>query len=459
MARTPVGVLTAATLAAALTLSACSSAAPEPTSPEQVDTAAAVTISVGGKPTAEKPKDLAAFERRLAEFGEKYPNITVEAEETQWEADTFQALLAGGQLPTTISVPFTEMQGLIARGQVADVTEFVQGNQTLAGINPTVMPVASNADGRLFGVPTGAYTMGLLYNRALFTQAGLDPDQPPTTWDEVRTAAKAIEDKTDAQGFQSMTLDNTGGWILTTMSYAFGSTMQSEDGTTATVNNPATAKVLDFYKTLRFGDNSFGSNFLINYEDAGNAFAGGRVGMFVQGADAYGSMVVTKGMAKEDFGLTSLPQAEGGLGTLGGGSVQIVNPTSTPEQINAAMKWIEHMSFERYTDEAVAKADAEAAAADGLAVGAPGLPILNQEADARYLQWIAEYVNVPRENYAGYLDTVETVPLLPEPPVKAQELYASLDPVVQAVLTRQDADVDQLLGQAQTTVQSAMDAG
>ena len=38
--------------------------------------------------------------------------------------------------------------------------------------------------------------MALHYNRALFTQAGLDPDKPPTTWDEVRADAKAIADKT-----------------------------------------------------------------------------------------------------------------------------------------------------------------------------------------------------------------------------------------------------------------------
>ena len=35
-----------------------------------------------------------------------------------------------------------------------------------------------------------SYGIGLHYNRALFEEAGLDPDQPPTTWDEVREYAK-----------------------------------------------------------------------------------------------------------------------------------------------------------------------------------------------------------------------------------------------------------------------------
>jgi hypothetical protein len=66
---------------------------------------------------------------------------------------------------------------------------------------------------------------------------------------------------------------------------------------------------------------------------------------------------------------------------------------------------------------------------------------------------------VPRENYELYLSTVETVPIVPEPAVKAQEVYAALDVVVQAVLSREDADIDSLLSEAQSAVQGIIDAG
>ena len=68
-------------------------------------------------------------------------------------------------------------------------------------------------------------------------------------------------------------------------------------------------------------------------------------------------------------------------------------------------------------------------------------------------------INVPRENYELYLSTVEDLPLIPEPPTKAQEMYATLDTVVQAVLTREDADIGQLLDEAQNSFQAAIDAG
>ena len=89
-----------------------------------------------------------------------------------------------------------------------------------------------DADGKIFAVPTAAYGMSLTYNRTLFTQAGLDPDKPPTTWDEVRAAAKTIAEKTGMAGYSSMATENTGGWQLTTSTYALGGRMQEvgEDG-------------------------------------------------------------------------------------------------------------------------------------------------------------------------------------------------------------------------------------
>lgn len=418
-----------------------------------------VTITVGDKPTADQPKSLEDFERKVEAFEEANPNITIKAEETLWDAQTFQALVAGGQLPTVMNAPFTEIQGLIERQQVLDITDLIAEDSSVHDLNPSVLNVVTGPDDHLFGVPTAAYSMGLIYNRALFEQAGLDPDSPPTTWEDVQAAAKAIEDNTDAQGFLAMTSDNTGGWVLTTMSYAFGDRIQSEDGTEATVDNPATASALELYKSMRWEDNTMGANFIVNWGDSMNSFAAGQVGMFVQGADAYNQVVVNLGLDPESFGLAPLPQTDDGLGTLGGGSAAIISPKATPEEAAAALKWTEFFYLAQYTDEDLAVQNAEAKAADGAAVGAPSLPLFDQATMEQYYEWVADYINVPRENYSLYLSTADTLPLVTEPSAKAQETYALLDTVVQAVLTRQDADIQALLEDAQTQAQSIIDAG
>lgn len=418
-----------------------------------------VSITVAGMPTNQQPEQLKAFNQNIAGFTAANPGIKVTGDEAVFDIRTFQALLAGGKLPTVFYVPFTEMQGLIARKQVADITSAVPKDSQIPRINSSIQKIVKDSAGHLYGVPVQAYSMGLLYNRDLFRKAGLDPDKPPTTWDEVRADAKAIQSATGVQGFASMTKDNTGGWVLTAMSYAHGSAIESADGKKATVDNDATRGVLEFYRSLRWEDNTFGSNFLMGYTDAMNAFAGGKVGMFVQGADAYQTVVSNLGMKPDAFGLAPLPQTAQGLGTLGGGTVAIVNPRASAAQVKAAVKWAEYVYLRKYGSQQAAVEDAKAKAGDKQPVGAPALPLLDQATTDRYLGWVKDYVNVPRQNFTAYLTSAQTMPLVPEPATKAQETYGTLDTVVQAVLTRKDADIGALLKDAQHKVQATIDAG
>lgn len=455
--RTAATVLGAALVVA---LAACGSDGGDDETGGEPDLDAEVTITISDLPPTEQAESRQALLDKIERFEAAHPNITVEPQETKWQAETFNAMLAGGTLPIVTAVPFTEMQALIARGQVMDLTEAVADSEAIGSLSPTVLDVVT-ADDRIYGVPYQAYTMALVYNRALFEQAGLDPDAPPQTWDDVRAAAKAITEQTGQPGLVQLTKDNAGGWILAAMSYAFGGALEEVDGeeVTPTVNSEATRQALEFLRELRWEDNSMGANFLVGNEDARNEFAAGRIGMMIQGADLYGDLVVNRGLPGDDFGVAPLPQDDDGVGTLGGGAIDIVSPKATPEQVAAAVTWIEYHRVGQYTDEEQAVALAEPRAADGLPVGAPQLPIVSAEQYQTYLGWIEPFVNVPREHFEHYTSTVEEIPLVPEPPVKGQELYAALDPVVQAVLTREDADIESLLDEAQTNVADLIAAG
>src|SRR4051794_14004720 len=214
-----------------------------------------ITITVGNEPTSDQTAALKVYNQQVAAFEKANPTITVKSTTTTYNPQTFQALVASGKVPDVFFVPFTDIQSLIARGQVADISNEIAADAQASKVNPTVAKVAK-ANGKTYGAAVNAYTMALIYNRALFTKAGLDPDKPPTTWDQVRTAAKTITDKTGAQGYGSMTTSNTGGWSLTTLSYAFGHTIESEDGKKATVDNAATKNALELFKKMRWDDNS-----------------------------------------------------------------------------------------------------------------------------------------------------------------------------------------------------------
>lgn len=172
--RTVLVGMAAASGAAALT--ACNSttdptttpAAPGGTTSDSPAAAEEVTISVGELPPTEQEAWRQQFMGLIDQFQKQNPNITIDAVETKYDPQTFNAMLAGGTLPTTLNVPFTETKALIERGQVKDLTPFFEGSAVLSDLNPEVLKQVQDADGNLFGVPYEAYTMALLYNRQVF---------------------------------------------------------------------------------------------------------------------------------------------------------------------------------------------------------------------------------------------------------------------------------------------------
>ena len=157
-----------------------------------------------------------------------------------------------------------------------------------------MLATAQDAEGNIFGVPRQAYGIGLQYNRDLFTQAGLDPDKPPTTWDEVRAAAKAIAEKTGQAGYVQMSQSNTGGWQTTVATYARGGRMEqvNEDGTRhLDRQQPRHQGRARVPQGPPLGGRLMGSNFLFDWGTSNQAFAAGQVGMYTQGADVYTSLV------------------------------------------------------------------------------------------------------------------------------------------------------------------------
>lgn len=403
-----------------------------------------------------------AFDAQVTQFEAANPDIDIVAHEYNWTGPTFAAMLAGGTLPDVFTIPFTDGRSLIEQGQLADITDLVKALPYADTFNPNVLATVQDADGHIFGLPRAAYGIGLQYNRQLFEQAGLDPDKPPTTWDEVRAAAKQIAEQTGQAGYIQMTQSNTGGWQTTVATYARGGRMEQvdEDGTvTSTVNNPGTKAALEFLKALRWEDDSMGANFLFDWGSSNQAFAAGQVGMYTQGADVYTNLVQAHQIDPAIYGLTTIPLTDDpDAGVLVGGDIAAVNVKSSPEEQAAAVRWIDFFYMQKLLDQDAAVLDAQTLAADGQPVGTPSLPIFDQATWEQSQAWVKDYINVPTAQMTGFTSGIFGQQLVPEPSKHTQEMYAILDTVVQAVLTDEGADIDALLTDAQSQVQALIDA-
>jgi multiple sugar transport system substrate-binding protein len=461
----PTRIAIAALTAAALLAAGCSSSAKKKSGGDTSSSTAdkKVSISVASLIPGSTKEATQQFNNQVAQFEKAFPNIDVKSVQYQWTGPTFAAKLAAGTLPTVFTVPFTDGRTLGENGQLADLTTQAKKLPYFDKFNPGVIAEGTTSAGKVIALPTAAYAQALHYNRKLFRQAGLDPDKPPTTWDEVRSDAKQIAQKTGKAGYAEMGKnDNTAGWILSTLVYSLGGRL--EDGTgkdaKATLDNDATKQALQMLHDMRWDDKSMGNNFSWGWSEINQAFAAGQVGMFVNGSDIYTNLVQASKIDPSIYGITTIPLAGSGqAGVLGGGTLAAVRPDASETEKDAAVKWIDFYYEQPLIDKAQAVRNAQTLVAGKQPVGVPALPVFNETQYKLANTWIASYINVPQQQMTPFTNAIFDQQLIPEPAASTQSVYHALDPVVQAVLTNKSANIDQLLKSANDVAQNAITQG
>jgi multiple sugar transport system substrate-binding protein len=422
-----------------------------------------VTISVASLIPGSTQAAVDQFNARVAEFEKANPTINVKPVDYQWTAPTFAAKLAAGTLPTVFEVPFTDARTLGDNGQLADITSYVKKLPYFSKYNPAVLAEGTDAKGQIIALPKGAYAQALHYNRALFSQAGLNPNKPPTTWTQLRADAKQIAQRTGKTGYAEMAKDdNTAGWILTTVVYSLGGRMETGTGTSAkaTLDNPKTIQALNLLKAMRWTDNSMGSNFEYSWGDINQAFAAGSIGMYISGSDVYTNLVQASNINPSIYGLGTIPLAKNkNAGVLGGGTLVGVRPDANAAAKAAAVKWIDFFYESPLVSKAQAIANAKTLVANKQPVGVPALPLFNKQQYDLANSWIKPFINVPLNQMKPFLTSIFGESLIPEPEASTQSVYHSLDAVVEAVLTNKNTNVVQMLQQANSTAQAAIQQG
>ncbi|MEU1084465.1 sugar ABC transporter substrate-binding protein [Streptomyces sp. NPDC005908] len=400
-------------------------------------------ITVNCMPPKSAKVDRQFFEEDVAAFEKKNPDIDVVPHDAFpcQDPKTFDAKLAGGQMEDVFYTYFTDARHVVDINQAADLTPYVKELKSYSTIQQQLRDIYT-VDGKIYGIPRTGYSMGLIYNRALFEKAGLDPDDPPATWEEVRAAAKRIAALGDGTvGYADYSAQNQGGWHFTAELYSQGGDVVNEDGTQATVDTPEGRAVLRTLHDMRWTDESMGSKQLLVINDAQQMMGSGKLGMYLAAPDNIPILVKEKGAEYKDIAIAPMP---GGKATLVGGDGYMFNKKATPEQIRAGLKWLDHMFL---TPGDGFLGDYARAKQNDAPVGLPEPRLFTGAADARDQQAKKANANVPVENYQAFLDGNQKLEMKIEP-VHAQQLYSVLDGVVSAVLTKEDADIDRLLKDA-----------
>jgi multiple sugar transport system substrate-binding protein len=434
----------------ALGLSACGSG--EPATPS-AGGAEQVTITVACQPAKSAPKERQAWDDDVATFMKAHPGVTVKSTDQQpcFDPKTFGPKLAGGQMETVFVVPVTNYADVIAKGQALDITAYTGEIKNWNDLRSDVRELVTK-DGKVYGVPNVHYGVGLVYNRKLFTEAGLDPSTPPTTWAEIREAAKKIAGLGAGHvGYGEYSGGNTGGWHFTQAIYGRGGSILAPDDKQAAFNSPEGKAVLQTLHDMRWTDNSMGNKLLVGWESLMMAMGSGKVGMMLGAPDVVTDVVNKFKGNVADYGITGFPEAKA---SLSGGEAFMVNPKATPAEAKAGLQWLDF----RYNTVGKGRFDFARGKTIGNPVGVPDNDVYGDSATGKAIQADRKAnASLPVENYEPYVQAAATIPPKAEPP-HAQELYAILDVVMSGVLSRKDADIDKLLADAETKANAVLAA-
>jgi len=202
----------------------------------------------------------------LDEYEKAHPNVKIQNNPFIGDAEDYQAKLLSrlrsGNGPDIYTVGDNTLFRYAKAGMAAEVpADFANSLETrFPAALKNGMTTALSWDNTLFGVPWNADWVSLWYNRDMFQDAGLDPDNPPRTLEELRAAAKKLTVRENGRIVRSgISLRATSGgggqtdkWInfLT----AEGGRLFNDDMTKCLVNSDAGVAALQYYLTLLYDD-------------------------------------------------------------------------------------------------------------------------------------------------------------------------------------------------------------
>ncbi|MBI4335234.1 MAG: extracellular solute-binding protein [Candidatus Omnitrophica bacterium] len=213
----------------------------------------------------------------INEFEKRHPYIKVNLQQLTWEygLDKFIISLAAGNAPDICELGTTWIAKFASSGVLLDITAETEDIR-----DEYFLWEAATYNNRVYGVPWLAGTRVLFYNKDLFREAGLDPEGPPQTWEELLAAAKKIHNPEQGRwGFSIYVGEPESPWQeFLPLAWSYGSKILSEDGGKSLLNSGETLKALEFYKELS------GYSLIERQSQINELFAEGKVGAQISGS-------------------------------------------------------------------------------------------------------------------------------------------------------------------------------
>jgi multiple sugar transport system substrate-binding protein len=286
-----------------------------------------------------------AMDQLIAEFQKANPDITVK-QVTFPYADYQTRVIAAnmsGNGPDVMQLFYGWLDKFAAGGILQPLpTDAFPHDKIESEFFPIVTAMKRGED--YYGLPTAVRSLALFYNKKLFTEAGLDPNNPPKTLDEYVAAAEKIAQR-DASGnliVAGSTLDMGGQdhqWWREVLIRQFGGEPYTDGDTKVAYDSEAGLKALTFYTSLQLEKKIGQAGFM---DEGQAAFRGGKAGMTIDGTFRLGSFLTIKDF---EWGVTELPaNADGVRSNYASYFANGINAKTTGEELEASKKFLAYIT-------------------------------------------------------------------------------------------------------------------
>ncbi|MEQ8249985.1 MAG: ABC transporter substrate-binding protein [Oceanibaculum nanhaiense] len=292
-------------------------------------------IAVGGPLTQ-------VVDGMVNEFQKGHPDIKVNAiyagnyDDTRVRA--LSALKSGE--PAQLSVMFSiDVYDLMEQDVIVPFSDVVSTAEEKAWLDSFYPGLMANGtvDGKVWGVPFQRSTIVMYYNKDAFREVGLDPNQPPKTWDEMAAAAK----KLTKDGRWGVMIPSTGYpyWMYQALAIQNGLELMSGDGTKTFFDDPAAIEALQYWRDLGTKHKVMPEG-TVEWGTLRQAFVQGQTAMMWHST---GNLTAVKKEAKFDFGVAMLPAKKRPGSPTGGGNFYLFKKATDAER-KAALTFIRWMT-------------------------------------------------------------------------------------------------------------------
>ncbi len=260
-----------------------------------------------------------------------------------WYGDLAQAVqreIAAGDASDVVMMGLSNLRQFVEADRVTPITDLfeAEGADFAAQYDPAFLDLMT-FDGELYGMGYAYSNAIMYYNRDLFEQAGLDPDSPPETWEEVLEVARTMRAELGDEIVPIVYPTDGDNWMFQTNLASAGGTFMNADETRFTFNSPEAVAAIEFWKGLV----DEGLMPIEGYSGMRERFFAGNGGMILDTSGAFGR--VDAGVGDRfawDTGLLPIPADGDRALAVGGSGFSIL--TDDPDRVAAAWEVLKYLA-------------------------------------------------------------------------------------------------------------------